>query len=129
MKKIVLIFGGILLALFLGFVGIYIWIDIGVRNNIKTAKAKYPGNAEDALIAYLLDTTNAPEDRTHLAIWTLGQIHSEKAIPMLNGMYKIDPEGNTCRGRHDSVLCQYAIYKALNACNSKYWPLHSRLNK
>ena len=107
----------------------YIWIDIDVNNNIRVVKEKYPGKAEDALIAYLLDTTNSPRDRSHIAIWTLGQIHSEKATPILNGFYKNDPKGKTCKGRHDSVLCQYEIYKALNACKTNWWPLHSRLNK
>ncbi len=130
MKKVILIFSGILLTLLLlGYVAVYVWIDVAVKNNIKVAKEKYSGKAEDALIAYLLDTTNSPRDRSHVAIWTLGQIHSEKAIPALNGLYKNDPEGKTCKGRHDSVLCQYEIYKALNACKVNWWPLHSRLNK
>lgn len=130
MKKVILIFGGILLTiLLLGYVAIYIWIDIDVKNNIRAAKEKYNGKAEDALIAYLLDTTNSPRDRSHVAIWTLGQIHSEKAIPILNGFYKNDPEGKTCKGRHNSVLCQYEIYKALNARKVNWWPLHSRLNR
>lgn len=113
----------------LGFTALYIWIDIDVKNNIRIAKEKYNGKAEDALIAYLLDTTNSPRDRSRVAIWTLGQIHSEKAIPVLEGYYKNDPEGKTCKGKHDTLLCQYEIYKALKACKSKGWPLHSRLNK
>jgi hypothetical protein len=48
-----------------------------------------------------------------VAIWTLGQIHSEKAIPVLQGLCHNDPEGKTCYGKHDSVLCQYEIFKAL----------------
>ena len=130
MKKVILIVSGSLLALFtLGFIAIYIWIDIEVKDHIKTAKEKYPGKAEDALIAYLLDPTNSPKDRSSIAIWTLGQIKSEKAIPILNELYMDDPEGKTCKGKHDSVLCQYEIYKALNATTSNWWLLHSRLNK
>ena len=130
MKKVILIFAGILISvLLLGYIGIYIWIDTSVKNNIRTAKEKYSGKAEDALIAYLLDTTNSPRDRSHVAIWTLGQIQSEKAIPILNGYYKNDPAGKTCKGKHNSVLCQYEIYKALNARKVNWWPLHSRLNK
>jgi hypothetical protein len=129
MKKVILTVG-VLFALFsLGYVAIYIWIDIDVKHNIKTAQEKYPGKAEDALIAYLLDTTNSPVTRTHLAIWTLGQIQSEKAIPVLSGLYKNDPEGKTCKGKHNVVLCQYEIYKALNASKVNWWPLHARLNR
>ena len=130
MKKAILIVGVFLFTLMLlGFTALYIWIDIDVKKNIRTAKEKYDGKAEDALIAYLLDTTNSPRDRSHVAIWTLGQIHSEKAIPILEGFYKNDPEGKTCKGKHDTLLCQYEIYKALKACKSKGWPLHARLNK
>lgn len=130
MKKAILIIGGILLTLLLsGFVATYIWIDIDVKDNIRVAKEKYNGKAEDALIAYLLDTANSTRDRSHIAIWTLGQIHSQKAIPVLEGFYENDPEGKTCYGRHNSVLCQSGINKALKACKSKGWPLHARLNK
>ena len=131
MKKFLIIIVAGLVLLFAGFsVGVYLWIDISVQKNIKIAKIKYPGGkAEDALIAYLSDSTNSPGDRSNLAIWTLGQIHSEKALPVLKKFYKNDPEGKTCSGRHNSVLCQYEIYKALNAAESNWWPLHRRLNK
>lgn len=129
MKKILIILGSLFTLLFLICLALYIWIDITVKDNIKTAKEKYPGKAEDALIGYLLDTTNSPINRSHLSIWTLGQIHSEKAITILNSFYKNDPEGKTCKGKHDSVLCQYELYKALNAAKANWWPLHARLNK
>jgi hypothetical protein len=130
MKKIIAILSLILVALLLsGYIAIYFWIDSDVKKNITIAKEKYPGKAEDALIAYLLDTTNTPNDRSHIAIWTLGQIKSEKAILVLTTLYKNDPEGKTCKGNHSYVLCQYEIYKALNASEVNWWPLHARLNK
>jgi hypothetical protein len=130
MKRIVFIVSGSLLFfLILGFAFIYVWIDLDVKRNIHTAQEKYPGNAEDALIAYLLDSTNLPQNRTRIAIWTLGQIQSEKAMPVLKEFYINDPMGKTCKGKHDAVLCQYEIYKAMNAEAINWWPLHSRLNK
>jgi hypothetical protein len=130
MKKIIIIIAMILFALLLsGYTAIYFWIDSDVKKNIAIDKEKYPGKAEDALIAYLLDTTNTPHDRSHIAVWTLGQIKSEKAIPVLTALYKNDPEGKTCKGNHSHVLCQYEIYKALNASQINWWPLHARLNK
>jgi hypothetical protein len=119
----------ILVILICSFFAIYIWIDQNVKKNIDFAKQKYSGTAEDALIAYLLDTTNSPRDRSQIAIWTLGQIGSPKALPIMRGLYKNDPEGKTCYGRHDQVLCQYEIYKAINAEEVNWWPLHRRLNK
>jgi hypothetical protein len=112
-----------------GFIGLYVWSESSVRENISTAKSKYPGNAEEALISFLLDSTNSPHDRTHIAIWALGQIQSEKAVPMLEQFYKNDPEGKTCKGHHDEMLCQYEIYKALNAAEINWLPLHAHLNR
>jgi len=128
-RKLIILSASLLTLLILGFLAIYIWIDFDVKKNINNTREKYPGSAEDALIAYLLDTTNSPQDRSSVAIWTLGQIHSKKSIPILNKLYKNDPEGKTCYGKHDSVLCQYEIYKAMKAAESNWWPLHSRLNK
>jgi hypothetical protein len=126
-KKLLILSAAIVTMAVLGFFALYIWIDADVRKNIKTAKEKYSGNAEDALVAYLLDTTNTYQDRTSIAIWTLGQIQSQKALPILKGLYRNDPEGKTCYGRHDSVLCQYGIYKAIKAAESDWWPMHARL--
>lgn len=128
-KKLIIVAASLFTLLVLGFLSIYIWIDVDVKKNIKTAKEKYSGNAEDALIEYLLDTNNTFHDRTSVATWTLGQIQSKKALPILKDLYKNDPEGKTCYGKHDSVLCQYEIYKAMNAAKVNWWPLHARLNK
>jgi hypothetical protein len=128
-KPLYLISGSLLTLLFLGFIAVHVWIDVDVKNNITVAKEKYPGTAEDALIAYLLDINNSTQDRTSIAIWTLGQIKSEKALPILEEFYQNDPKGETCKGKHDTVLCQYEIYKALKAINSNRVLLHSRLNK
>jgi hypothetical protein len=128
-RKLIILSSCLLTLLILGFLAFYIWIDFDVKKNINSAKARYPGTAEDALIAYLLDSSNSPQDRSSVAIWTLGQIHSQKALPILRGLYKDDPEGKTCHGNHNYVLCQYEIYKAIKAEESHWWPLHSRLNK
>jgi len=95
------------------FLGMQILIGHSIKENITVAKKHYPGNAEDALIAFLSDTTNTPENRTHIAIWTLGQMRSEKALPYLYDLYNDDPDGKSCQWRHDSVLCQREIHKAI----------------
>lgn len=130
MKRALIIIGSVLLFLaILAGLGGYLWIDMDVKKNIKIAKSLYPGNAEDALIAYLLDSTKSANNRSHVAVWTLGQIHSQKARPVLQKLYKNDPKGLSCKGRHQVVLCQYGIYKAIEATESKWWPLHARLNR
>jgi hypothetical protein len=129
-KRIIGIIGASVLVLVaFVFLTLYLWIRHDVKGNINTAKHKYPGKAEDALISYLLDTANPTFDRSSLAIWTLGQIHSEKALPVLHGLYKNDPEGRTCKGRHDKVLCQYEIHKAIVAIERGRFLSHSRLNR
>jgi hypothetical protein len=130
MKRQFIIAGIVLTGFALtALLGIYIWIDISVQNKITTAKERYGGKAEDALISFLQDESNSCYDRSHVAIWTLGQIHSQKAIPLLEQLYTDDPRGETCKGKHDSLLCQYEIHKALQAARSNWWPLHGRLNR
>jgi hypothetical protein len=86
-----------------------------IKKHISIAQRLYPNSAtaEDALIAYLKDTTNSPHDRGSVAIWTLGQIHSKKALPVIKGLYKNDPKGKTCHGKHDYMLCQKGIHTAI----------------
>ena len=124
--------------LFLCFIlAMRIWIGHGVKERISIAKQQYSGTAEDALIAYLSDTAHTPHDRSDVAIWTLGQIRSKKALPILKGLYKNDPQGKTCKYHHDTVLCQYEIHKAivsiehkwLGAKEKNWFGSWSRLNK
>lgn len=130
LRRILIIAGTVLILLITPvFLWTYFQIRNSVKENIAIAKQKYPGKAEDALIAFLLDANNSCQDRTHIAIWTLGQIKSQKAIPILKEIYLDDPEGKTCYGRHNSVLCQYEIYKALHASEKNWLPLHAGLNK
>ena len=116
MKRLIIIVVSILLSLIVvSMAFLYFWIGISVKGNIKTAKELYPGDAEDALISLLLDENYSTTGRTHTAIWTLGQLRSKKALPILHELYIDDPKGKTCYGKHDSLLCQYEIYKAIKA--------------
>jgi hypothetical protein len=129
-RRILIVLGTILILLITPvFLWTYFQIRYTVKENIALAKSKYPGTAEDALIGFLYDSANSFHDRTHVAIWTLGQIKSKKAVPILKELCLDDPEGKTCYGRHDHVLCQYEIYKALHASEKNWMPLHAGLNK
>lgn len=130
MKRILIIVGtGIVTLFFCALIGLHLWIGYDVKTNIKIAKSLYPGKAEDALIAYLLDTTHSTKERSSVAVWTLGQIHSKKALPVLRKLYKNDPKGLTCYRKHDYVLCQSNIYKAIYCIEKSWWPFYSGLNK
>jgi hypothetical protein len=138
MKRVLFIVGISLTIIFLSFIiAMRIWIGHSIQDRIDIAKKQYSGIAEDALIAYLSDTIHSPSERTDVAIWTLGQIRSKKALPLLYKLYKNDPEGRTCKGRHNSVLCQYELHKAivsiehnwLGAKEKNWFGSWSRLNK
>ena len=130
MKRILIIIGiGILCILAGGYLALHIWIGNSVKEHIQLAQQKYTGTAEDALISFLQDESISPEQRTHKAIWTLGQIRSEKALPMLRDLYMDDPEGKTCYGRHDVELCQYEIHKAIVAIERRGLISYAYLNK
>lgn len=108
---------------------IHIRIGHSVKAHISEATGMYAGNAEDALIALMSDPGNTFYDRTHKGVWTLGQIRSEKALPLLFQLYKNDPEGKSCFGHHDSMICQYEIHKAISSIE-KWSPFnHKNLNK
>ena len=130
MKRLIILLSiAIVFLIVTSFVALHSWIGHEVKQNIALAQQKYPGSAEDALIAFLQDDYNSFNDRTHKAIWTLGQIRSEKALPILQKYYHEDPKGESCKGNHDSMLCQYELYKAIKAINSRIPFSHARLNK
>ena len=127
-KRILVIIGISVPVVFIcSLLAIHIWIGLDVRKNINIAKQKYPGTAEEALISFLQDENNSYHDRTHIAIWTLGQIKSGKALPLLKSYYKNDPKGLTCYRKHNSVLCQYELHKAIVQIESKWVFTHPRL--
>ena len=126
-KTILIVAAALVLILAGGLAGIYLWNGSSIKQNITIAQDKYPGTSEEALISYLMDENNAATNRTHLAIWTLGQIRSEKALPVLNSYYHEDPEGNSCYGKHESMLCQYELHKAIQSIEKKYVFTHAGL--
>jgi hypothetical protein len=105
------------------------WIRHDVKKNIIIAQQKYTGTAEESLISFLRDESNSFHDRTHIAIWTLGMLKSGKALPVLKGYYKDDPKGLACHGKHDQMLCQYGLHKAIVQIESRGQYSTSDLNK
>jgi len=137
-KRIFISIGiGVAVVLLCFILSVRTWTGLGIKESITVAKQQYSGSAEDALIAYMSDTTHTPHDRSYVAIWTLGQIRSQKALPILKEHYKNDPQGKTCKYHHDTVLCQYEIHKAivsiehrwLGAKEKNWFGSWARLNK
>lgn len=120
---------GIAMTIMLALLAFHFLIGLSVKSNIQKAQKMYSGNAEEALIAFLLDENNTASDRSHIAVWTLAQIESDKALPVLYQYYKSDPQGNTCYGKHHTELCQYEISKAINAIEKKSLFSYAKYNK
>lgn len=130
MKPVLLYTGiGIPLTVFVSLLALHTWIGRDVKTNIQIAQEKYPGSPEQALIQFLQDELNTFHDRTHVAVWTLGQLESETALPVLREYYRDDPLGKTCLGRHDSVLCQYELHKAIRAIEKGRFFSHAGLKE
>lgn len=128
--KLAMKIGGFgVVILIIGYFALRFWIGTSVEDHIAIAKALFPGTSEDALIEMLQDESVSINDKTHVAIWTLGQIQSEKALPILKELYNDDPEGETCYGKHDKFICQYEIYKAIEAIEGKMLFSFAYLNK
>ena len=128
--RLAVIIAGILLAVILtGIFAMDIWIRHDVKENISIAQENYPGTAEEALISFLQDEENSFNDRTHIAIWTLGMLKSEKALPVLKGYYHDDPKGLSCKGHHNQMLCQYGLHKAIVQIEGRWMYSTTGLNR
>jgi hypothetical protein len=119
----------IAMTIMLALLAFHFLIGLSVKSNIQLVQEKYGGTAEEALIAFLQDENNSATDRSHIAVWTLAQIESDKALPALYQYYKNDPQGNICYGKHHAELCQYEIYKAIKAIEKKNTFTHVKLKE
>jgi hypothetical protein len=128
-KTLIIVLASVFVLFAVSAIAINGWIRSDVKKNISIAQQKYPGTPEEALILFLIDEKNSFHDRTHIAIWTLGMLKSEKALPILRSYYKNDPKGLTCHGKHDQMVCQYGLHKALVQIESRGMYSTSDLNK
>jgi hypothetical protein len=128
-KTLIIVLASLLVLFTVTASALNAWIRSDVKKNISIAQQKYPGTAEEALISFLLDEKNSFHDKTHLAIWTLGMLKSEKALPVLRSYYKNDPKGSICQGKHDQMVCQYGLHKAIVQIENRIQYSTSDLNR
>lgn len=109
--KKVLVYGTLscLAFLLVAFVLICCSIRSGVRDISAEATKQYPGDRVEALISYVQNKNNSLRKRD-LAVWALGQIGDQRALPTLEKSYTSGP----CD--HDSRLCQGELQKAIKLC-------------
>lgn len=93
-------------------------ISIGkeVNRRCELAQSQYGGDCVEALMQTLEDDKKFFRERNH-AIWSLGQLGDERAIPVLEKYYT----GNIPdREPYDDGLSQYEMKKALKLLNGGF---------
>lgn len=84
-------------------------IGYGVEERCRLAQEKYDGDCVESLVAYLDDENNSYRSRNS-AVWALGQLGDERALPTLDGFYIKVPSG---REPIDEMISQYELQKAI----------------
>ena len=113
--KKVLVRGTLICFAFLFIV--YLWVCLDIRSGVKRISAEatqqYPGDRVEALIAYVKSEDHSLRKR-NLAVWALGRIGDERALPVLTQFYT----GGPCD--HDHYLCQGELQKAIKLCQGSF---------
>jgi hypothetical protein len=109
--KKVIVYGTLscLALILVAFMMICFSIRSGVKEISAEAIRQYPGDRIEALMAYV-DSENHSLRKRNLAVWALGQIGDDGALPTLEKSYT----GGPCD--HDSRLCQGELQKAIKLC-------------
>ena len=102
-KKITLILSGLLSAALLVLLVDGLIIGSSLRVYSRNAQSQFPGHRIEALIALAKCHPCDTRDRNH-AVWSLGQLDDERALPVLEPCY----EGNAC-GSLDQETLQIAL--------------------
>lgn len=101
---------GLLLFIFIFFTT-GAWIGYSVKEKCQVAQEDYEGDCVEALTKMVADESRSPGMRTD-AVWALGQLGDERALPVLEQYY----DGGPCD--HQERICQYELRKAINLINS-----------
>ena len=85
-------------------------IGFDVSQRCQIAQDRYEGDCVEALISYLDDENNSYQSRNS-AIWALGQLGDERALPALKNLFTGDiPEKEPLNRK----ISQYELKKAIN---------------
>ena len=103
MKKFTLVLSGILFVALLVLVADGLVIGSSLRLFSRNAQSQFPGNRIEALIALVKCQSCNRRDRNH-AVWALGQLDDQRALPVLESCYG----GNSC-GFLDRETLQIAL--------------------
>lgn len=107
MKKLIrFVLGLVVLAVVL-FVVMGAWIGSGVKRECENAKSLYKGDCVNALMTAANDGTKTIKERSG-AIWALGQLGDERALPLLERLYQENASSTVA-----STVDTYEIQKAV----------------
>ncbi|MHC4488436.1 MAG: hypothetical protein ACYS9C_11575 [Planctomycetota bacterium] len=97
---------------------LFVMVSWSIRSSVKTicaeATQKYPGDRIEALMAHVNSEDHTLGERNN-AVWALGQIGDERALPVLEKFYTGQPCNN-----HDISLCQQELGKAVKLCKGGF---------
>ncbi len=108
-KFVKAIFIGIFVFIALVVIGIFAVIYLTVSTSCKISKARYNTDCVNAMISVLDSDKTSFNDKNN-AIWVLGQLADERALPILKNLYTGVPEH---REPLDTVVSQYELRKAI----------------
>ena len=113
-KKVIL-YGTLSTLAFLLVAFVMIWwsLSSSIKDISAEATSLYPGDRVEALMAYVESENHSLRQR-NLAVWALGQIGDQRALPVLEKSYT----GGPCD--HDNFLCQGELQKAIKKCKSSF---------
>ena len=113
-KKPILFIGAIGISIFLLFFVICCtWIGFDVKTKCFDAQKEYGGTCTESLISLLKDDDRGYKSRNS-AIWALGQLGDNNALPTLQSFYT----GNIPdREPLDKTISQYELKKAIDLTN------------
>jgi len=102
----------LIIMVLIAFLGSIMSIGAGVSKYCKEAQNYHKGDCVQALITYI-DSNEHDLSTKNKAVWALGQLGDERALPVLRKYYT----GMPCD--HERYLCQYELEKAIKWCETK----------
>jgi hypothetical protein len=89
------------------------WTSSDIRAACKEAQEEFSGDCVESLLSYLQSNQHTFKEKNH-AIWALGSIGDERAVPVLRKYLT----GKDCEKpcRTDLYICQYGLKKAIKHC-------------
>ena len=94
-------------ALIITYSGIRLWIGSDLDEIITEATELYEGDTIEALISYLESDDHSLVEKNN-AIWALGKLGDERALPALNDLVV----GEECN--HSEYVCQRTLSTSIN---------------